>query len=101
MQKDDLARMYRLFSRIPKGLDPVADAFKRHVESEGSRLVKEVTEAANQKKEAGTKAFCSTHSFSLPHKKRSKCLAYIPCIILEICSNITFPLSGLPGLQEC
>lgn len=55
VQKDDLARMYRLFSRIPKGLDPVADAFKRHVESEGSRLVKEVTEAANQKKDAGAK----------------------------------------------
>lgn len=34
--------MYRLFSRIPKGLDPVADIFKEHVEGEGNRLVKEV-----------------------------------------------------------
>ena len=60
MQKEDLARMFRLFSRIPKGLDPVAEAFKKHVESEGSRLVKEVTEAANQKKEAGALIRCLT-----------------------------------------
>lgn len=45
--------MFRLFARIPKGLDPVADGFKRHVESEGLKLVKEVTEAALEKKEAG------------------------------------------------
>lgn len=34
--------MYRLFQRIPKGLDPVADIFKEHVDSEGMKLVKEV-----------------------------------------------------------
>ena len=45
--------MFRLFLRIPRGLDPVADAFKRHVENEGSSLVKDVTEAAKEKKEAG------------------------------------------------
>lgn len=49
--------MYRLFSRINGGLTPVAESFKKHVESEGSRLVKEVTEAAaraeREKKEAG------------------------------------------------
>ncbi|KAK9839448.1 hypothetical protein WJX81_002626 [Elliptochloris bilobata] len=50
-KKDDLARMYRLFLRIVKGLDPVADVFKRHVESEGMKLVREVTEAAAAKKE--------------------------------------------------
>ncbi|KAK9815921.1 hypothetical protein WJX72_012009 [[Myrmecia] bisecta] len=50
-KKQDLARMYRLFQRIPKGLEPVADMFKKHVESEGMRLVKEVTEAANAKKD--------------------------------------------------
>ena len=56
MQKEDLARMYRLFSRIPRGLDPVADSFKRHVESEGLKLVKDVTEASDSKKqEAGEK----------------------------------------------
>ena len=50
-QKEDLARMYRLFQRIVKGLDPVADAFKRHVEGEGLQLVKQVTEAAASKKD--------------------------------------------------
>jgi len=48
---DDLARMYRLFQRIPRGLDPVADIFKEHVEGEGTKLVKEVTEAVESKKE--------------------------------------------------
>lgn len=43
--------MYRLFLRIVKGLDPVADVFKRHVEGEGMKLVREVTEAAAAKKE--------------------------------------------------
>ena len=51
LQKDDLGRMYRLFSRIPKGLDPVAESFRKHVESEGLKLVKDVTEAAATKKE--------------------------------------------------
>eukprot|EP00192_Tetraselmis_astigmatica_P006584 CAMPEP_0117662932 /NCGR_PEP_ID=MMETSP0804-20121206/8315_1 /TAXON_ID=1074897 /ORGANISM="Tetraselmis astigmatica, Strain CCMP880" /LENGTH=747 /DNA_ID=CAMNT_0005469861 /DNA_START=284 /DNA_END=2527 /DNA_ORIENTATION=+ len=48
---EDLGRMYRLFNRIPKGLEPVADIFRKHVEAEGMALVKEVTEAAQQKKE--------------------------------------------------
>lgn len=43
--------MYRLFQRIPKGLDPVADIFKKHVEAEGMKIVKEVTEAIESKKE--------------------------------------------------
>lgn len=43
--------MYRLFQRIPRGLDPVADIFKKHVESEGMKLVKEVTEAMTSKKD--------------------------------------------------
>lgn len=58
VQKEDLGRMYRLFSRIAGGLTPVAESFKRHVESEGSRLVKEVTEAASQKKDAGLHFAC-------------------------------------------
>ena len=49
--------MYRLFTRIPKGLDPVADAFRKHVEGEGMNLVKEATEAAAAKKEAGRGIF--------------------------------------------
>ncbi len=51
LQKSDLARMYRLFQRIPKGLEPVAESFKKHVESEGMKLVKEATEAATAKKD--------------------------------------------------
>lgn len=35
-QKEDLARMYRLFSRIPKGLDPMASLFKTHIEAQGA-----------------------------------------------------------------
>ena len=31
-RRDDLARMYRLFVRVPRGLDPVAAAFRVHVE---------------------------------------------------------------------
>lgn len=50
-QTDDLARMFRLFSRIPRGLDPVADAFREHVEGEGMRLVRAVAEAVEAKRE--------------------------------------------------
>ncbi|GAX74529.1 hypothetical protein CEUSTIGMA_g1978.t1 [Chlamydomonas eustigma] len=48
---EDLSRMFRLFQRIPRGLDPVAEIFKEHVENEGMKLVKEVTEATESKKE--------------------------------------------------
>ena len=51
LQKSDLARMYRLFQRIPKGLEPVAESFRKHVEGEGMKLVKEATEAATAKKD--------------------------------------------------
>lgn len=50
-KKLDLARMFRLFSRTPKGLEPVADAFRRHVEGEGMKLLKEAAAAATAKKE--------------------------------------------------
>lgn len=43
--------MYRLFHRIPKGLEPVADIFKSHVEGEGNKLVKEVSEDVESKKQ--------------------------------------------------
>ena len=43
--------MYRLFSRVAKGLEPVADMFRKHVEAEGMKLVKEVTEKAAAKKD--------------------------------------------------
>ncbi|KAK6930135.1 Cullin, N-terminal [Dillenia turbinata] len=47
---EDLSRMYRLFSKIPKGLDPVANIFKQHVTSEGMALVKQAEDAASNKK---------------------------------------------------
>ena len=49
--------MFRLFQRIPKGLEPVAETFRDHVEAEGTKLVKEATEVAEAKKdkEAGTR----------------------------------------------
>ncbi|KAH9328425.1 hypothetical protein KI387_000533, partial [Taxus chinensis] len=47
---DDLSRMYRLFHRIPKGLEPVAQIFKQHVTGEGTSLVKHAEDAATNKK---------------------------------------------------
>ena len=51
MQKEYLARMYRLFNRIKNGLDPVALIFRKHVESEGMKIVNQATEDATAKKE--------------------------------------------------
>lgn len=47
---EDLSRMYRLFCRVPKGLEPVAAIFKQHVTEEGNTLVKQAEDAANNKK---------------------------------------------------
>ncbi|KAH7678740.1 Cullins domain-containing protein [Dioscorea alata] len=47
---DDLSRMYRLFCRIPRGLDPVSLIFKQHVTAEGTALVKQAEDAASNKK---------------------------------------------------
>jgi cullin 1 len=55
-KKSDLARMYRMFNRLPKGLEPMADIFCKHVEEEGMRLVRETTEAAETKKEKDREA---------------------------------------------
>lgn len=30
-KSDDLSRMYRLFSRLPKGLEPMADIIRDHI----------------------------------------------------------------------
>ncbi|KAM0029607.1 putative cullin protein, neddylation [Helianthus debilis subsp. tardiflorus] len=46
----DLSRMYRLFSKIPKGLEPVSTMFKKHVTAEGTTLVKQAEDAAINKK---------------------------------------------------
>ncbi|KAL5996036.1 Cullin-1 [Asimina triloba] len=47
---DDLSRMYRLFCRIQKGLEPVSQIFKQHVTAEGTALVKQAEDAASNKK---------------------------------------------------
>jgi cullin 1 len=49
---EDLARVFRLFKRVPSGLPPVADIFKKHIEREGLALVKRADETAASKKEA-------------------------------------------------
>ncbi|KAM7257293.1 hypothetical protein ACFE04_013034 [Oxalis oulophora] len=49
-KRDDLSRMFRLFSKIPKGLDPVSSIFKQHVTAEGTTLVKQAEDAASNKK---------------------------------------------------
>nr|VDD16724.1 unnamed protein product [Brassica rapa] len=43
---DDLSRMYMLYHPIPKGLEPVADAFRVHVTREGNALIKQAQDAA-------------------------------------------------------
>ncbi|XP_047316092.1 cullin-1 [Impatiens glandulifera] len=47
---EDLSRMYRLFSKIPRGLDPISSIFKLHVTTEGMALVKLAEDAASNKK---------------------------------------------------
>ncbi|KAB5545370.1 hypothetical protein DKX38_013482 [Salix brachista] len=47
---EDLSRMFRLFSKIPRGLDPVSGIFKQHVTAEGTALVKQAEDAASNKK---------------------------------------------------
>ncbi|GAB4851262.1 hypothetical protein Ancab_030558 [Ancistrocladus abbreviatus] len=47
---EDLSRMYRLFSKIPRGLEPVSSIFKQHVTAEGTALVKQAEDAASNKK---------------------------------------------------
>eukprot|EP00897_Mesotaenium_endlicherianum_P010757 jgi/Mesen1/970/ME000012S00535 len=47
---EDLSRMYRLFCRVPKGLEPVATVFRQHVTDEGTALVKQAEDAASNKK---------------------------------------------------
>nr|AHF49537.1 cullin 1-like protein P [Petunia integrifolia subsp. inflata] len=48
---EDLSRMYRLFHKIPKGLELVAEMFKQHVAAEGMVLVEQAADAANNKAE--------------------------------------------------
>ncbi|KAL5561527.1 hypothetical protein UlMin_031274 [Ulmus minor] len=43
---EDLSRMYRLYHKILKGLEPVAAVFKQHVTAEGTVLVQQAEDAA-------------------------------------------------------
>ncbi|XP_019450940.1 PREDICTED: cullin-1-like isoform X2 [Lupinus angustifolius] len=47
---EDLSRMFRLFSKTPRGLDPISSIFKQHVTTEGMALVKLAEDAASNKK---------------------------------------------------
>ena len=76
LQKQDLARMYRLFQRIPKGLEPVADSFKKHVQAECMKLVKEATEAATAKREKDA---------SKPSKDSGTVLSCFACCSADLC----------------
>ncbi|KAF5731466.1 cullin-1-like [Tripterygium wilfordii] len=42
---DDLSRMYRLYNKIPKGLDPVATVFRQHIAADGAALVQQAEDA--------------------------------------------------------
>ncbi|GMY16841.1 cullin-1 [Fagus crenata] len=44
---EDLSRMYRLYRKIPKGLDPVSTIFEQHVTAEGTALVQQAKDAAS------------------------------------------------------
>nr|XP_043640334.1 cullin-1-like [Erigeron canadensis] len=46
---DDLSRMHRLFVTIPHGLEPVSTMFMKHVTAEGTALVNQAEDAANNK----------------------------------------------------
>ncbi|XP_044486586.1 cullin-1-like isoform X8 [Mangifera indica] len=47
---EDLSRMFRLPSKIRRGLDPVSNIFKRHVTAKGTGLVKQAEDAASSRK---------------------------------------------------
>ncbi|KAL0435849.1 UNVERIFIED_CONTAM: Cullin-1 [Sesamum radiatum] len=46
---EDLSRMYRLFQRIPKGLEHVANTFRQHVSGEGMLVIQQAEDAASHK----------------------------------------------------
>lgn len=48
---DDLSRIYRLYHKIPRGLEPVSSIFKQRVSDEGLALVNQAIDAANNQAE--------------------------------------------------
>ncbi|KAK7284680.1 hypothetical protein RJT34_19430 [Clitoria ternatea] len=51
---EDLSRMYTLYHKIPKGLDPVANVFKQHITAEGTALVQHAEEATSNQSTSGS-----------------------------------------------
>ncbi|KAF8035284.1 hypothetical protein BT93_C1341 [Corymbia citriodora subsp. variegata] len=47
---ENLARMVRVFSKVPTFLDPLTNILKQHITEEGTALVKQAEEAAGRKK---------------------------------------------------
>ncbi|KAM7264731.1 hypothetical protein ACFE04_002414 [Oxalis oulophora] len=48
-KKEDLSRMYRLYHKIPNGLEPVANFFKQHIIDVGNALVQSADDAGTTK----------------------------------------------------
>lgn len=46
---EDLSRMYRLYQKVLKGLEPIGTIFKQHITSEGTTLVQQAEDAASSK----------------------------------------------------
>ncbi|KAJ6962609.1 cullin-1-like isoform X1 [Populus alba x Populus x berolinensis] len=44
---DDLSRMFRLYHKVPHGLEPVSNVFKQHITAEGTALVQQAEDAAS------------------------------------------------------
>ncbi|BFG43311.1 cullin 1-like protein A [Prunus yedoensis var. nudiflora] len=50
---EDLSRIYRLYNKIPKGLEPVSSVFKQHVTAEGTALVQQAEDVASNQASSG------------------------------------------------
>eukprot|EP00889_Picochlorum_renovo_P001901 jgi/Picre1/28931/NNA_004326.t1 len=46
---EDINRMFRLFSRLPEGLEPMSKVFKAYIEEKGSDLIRQLDTANAQK----------------------------------------------------
>ncbi|KAJ6393816.1 hypothetical protein OIU77_023119 [Salix suchowensis] len=44
---DDLSRMFRLYHKVTRGLEPVSNVFKQHITAEGTALVQQAEDAAS------------------------------------------------------
>ncbi|XP_057856921.2 cullin-1 [Cryptomeria japonica] len=49
-KKDDLSRMFNLFNKVDKGLDPIANTFKQFVIVKGTELIKQAEDAKKEEK---------------------------------------------------